>query len=169
MGLCACTDKAYFCSSGVQTAASFAAAQNAVTSVRSSRRGCEGAIRPRVDGSDSHLFLLSHPERPPQGPAPGCFADLRRGDGVSAENVPEHGGLGGRAGGCLDGSQHPGRRSVSRCRAEVVFWGGGKAELGQNGFASFSFLTIRRKNTISSRFCLRCGFDHTSHRTDLRS
>lgn len=70
-----------------------------------------------MHGSTDGLFLsLSSPflllERPEEGAAPGCPADLRRGDGISAEDVPEHGGLRGGAGGCPDGGQHPGGRLV---------------------------------------------------------
>lgn len=69
---------------------------------------------------------LSPPERPAEGAAPGRSADLGRGDGVAAEDVPEHGGIRGRAGGRPDGRQHPGGRSVLCYTAGV-------------SFASFSF------------------------------
>lgn len=62
------------------------------------------------------MVFLSLPfpasERPAEGAAPGRLADLRCGDGISAEDVPEHGGLRGCAGGRPDGSQHPGGRLV---------------------------------------------------------
>lgn len=45
-----------------------------------------------------------------EGAAPGRVADLRRGDGLSAQNVPEHRRLRGRTGGCTHGRLNLGGR-----------------------------------------------------------
>lgn len=50
-------------------------------------------------------------ERAAEGAAPGRAADLGRGDGLAAQDVPEHGRLRGGAGGRPHGRQHPGGRS----------------------------------------------------------
>lgn len=111
-----------------------------VLSVQGQHRRCEGIIQPSPCGSSHSFFPLSCPERAPEGSAPGRAADLGRGDGIAAEDVPEHGRLGGRAGGRPDGSQHPGGRSVLR-------W-------GERGWAEpvhfLLFLTIWQKTSIGS-------------------
>lgn len=64
--------------------------------------------------ADFYPFSIIFPsERAAEGAAPGRAADFGRGDGVAAQNVPEHGRLRRGARGRLDGRQHPGGRSAT--------------------------------------------------------